>query len=486
MTATVSAQYTCFPTCSSTDGRFLTIAGAGYNTLINSDVVMKFGSPAGSPSIEIGIFDGETGGLWDAGTTPLTYTLYADPTGDGTGTTVVTTFPYSQMIDNDWKSFTVNNVPAALAPSGNYLYRLLISSTSTTDNYWSSFKVRSTGTVALKAQAFSVAATANSAGDLGVIYPTGENNPSITTYDGTWHFYLDVPTAVSTFSVWDGDMDYGSYDCSSFDTDDQNTANNVLPAWASPANAVLEGVATGVACVGVSGFATGTPPDDNRYATYRRSPAVTYQVITPYGETFTNSNPSGGREWEEYKLATAAYNASQNDAHANSLPAGIYEVSVTGMDLNNLNGWRFFADAIGVNVDGDPTPPLDPTITATGGTRTQGYWKTHSSAWPVQSITVGCVTYTKAAAIEKMKMSVNGDKTYSMFDQLVAAKLNLLMGANASCISATVSAADVWMCAHPLGSNVSASSSAWTGGADDLHEDLDEYNNGHACAPHVH
>jgi hypothetical protein len=120
------------------------------------------------------------------------------------------------------------------------------------------------------------------------------------------------------------------------------------------------------------------------------------------------------------------------------------------------------------------------------GTRTQGYWKNHPNAWPApyaSSIPIGGVTYSKSAAISLMQAATKGDKTYTMFQQLVAAKLNVAKGAESSCIASTIAAADAWMASHPVGSGVSASSSAWSVGGP-LHDRLDDYNNGLLCAPH--
>ena len=61
------------------------------------------------------------------------------------------------------------------------------------------------------------------------------------------------------------------------------------------------------------------------------------------------------------------------------------------------------------------------------GTGTPGYWKTHASAWPVGSITVGNVTYTKAEAIAWLGR-VGSDKTITMFSSLVPAMLNVMLG----------------------------------------------------------
>lgn len=117
------------------------------------------------------------------------------------------------------------------------------------------------------------------------------------------------------------------------------------------------------------------------------------------------------------------------------------------------------------------------------GTGTPGYWKNHPDAWPVSTITVGGVTYTKEQAIAWLG-KVGKDKTTTMFSSLVPAKLNVLIGNDGSCVSSTIADADAWMATYgPVGSNVAASSYAWSVG-EPLHRQLDSYNNGLLCAPH--
>ena len=139
-------------------------------------------------------------------------------------------------------------------------------------------------------------------------------------------------------------------------------------------------------------------------------------------------------------------------------------------------GPDFFADA---NTDfGFHQPPV-----AQPGTGTPGYWKNHPDAWPVSSITVGGVTYTKAQAIAYLDGS-DKDKTRTMFSSLVSAKLNVVVGNDTSCVSSTIDAADAWMATYgPVGSGVAASSYAWKVG-EPLHRLMDNYNNGMLCAPH--
>lgn len=123
------------------------------------------------------------------------------------------------------------------------------------------------------------------------------------------------------------------------------------------------------------------------------------------------------------------------------------------------------------------------TPVAQPGTGTPGYWKNHPEAWPVDTITVGGVDYTKAEAIAWLE-NVGKDKTTTMFSSLVPAKLNVLVGNNSSCVASTIVAADEWMSiSGPVGSGVHAASLAWKLG-EPLHRLLDNYNNGMLCAPH--
>lgn len=117
------------------------------------------------------------------------------------------------------------------------------------------------------------------------------------------------------------------------------------------------------------------------------------------------------------------------------------------------------------------------------GTGTPGYWKNHPEAWPVSSITIGGVTYTKAQALSWMGKP-DGDKTVTLFRALVSAELNVLIGNDSSCIEDTLDRAHQWFIDFgPVGSGVKARSNAWKVG-EPLYLNLDAYNNGKLCAPH--
>lgn len=120
------------------------------------------------------------------------------------------------------------------------------------------------------------------------------------------------------------------------------------------------------------------------------------------------------------------------------------------------------------------------------GTGTPGYWKNHPEAWPSPGITIGGVYYSKETAIGWMTTPVSRDKTLTMFNALVAAKLNVLAGNSDSCIASFIAQADDWMTAHPVGSHILAGGlwSAWRVGQP-IYSMLDAYNNGLlACAQH--
>src|SRR3990172_793830 len=83
------STYACLPTCSESDAHFLALAGSGLSTFAGDTVAIELAAPAGAASVDIEIFDGDTSGTWDSGTTASMYELFADPTADGTGTTSV-------------------------------------------------------------------------------------------------------------------------------------------------------------------------------------------------------------------------------------------------------------------------------------------------------------------------------------------------------------------------------------------------------------
>lgn len=126
------------------------------------------------------------------------------------------------------------------------------------------------------------------------------------------------------------------------------------------------------------------------------------------------------------------------------------------------------------------------------GVGTPGFYK-KPDHWPgwIDEVTIGGVTYTKEEAIEIMKTSGRGDKTYTLFRALVAARMNQFVGNDTSCpipgtsftVQDIIFQANGWLMNHPLDSGVKGNSEAWQGGGEWKYKWLDAYNNGLLCAP---
>src|SRR6185503_5119844 len=63
---------------------------------------------------------------------------------------------------------------------------------------------------------------------------------------------------------------------------------------------------------------------------------------------------------------------------------------------------------------------------------TQGYWKNHASAWDVTMLSLGNVSYTQDELLAIFRTPVRGNGLISLAHQLIAAKLNVANGADAS------------------------------------------------------
>lgn len=132
---------------------------------------------------------------------------------------------------------------------------------------------------------------------------------------------------------------------------------------------------------------------------------------------------------------------------------------------------------------GDPTLDQVRVLTSCPPTgacpKTQGYWKTHAEAWPVNSLTLGSQVYTKAELLTILNMPVRGDASLILAKQLIAAKLNVANGADPTPVSTTIAHADALFSsfAGKLPYGVAASTVTGTAMTADG-EALDDYNNG--------
>jgi hypothetical protein len=110
-----------------------------------------------------------------------------------------------------------------------------------------------------------------------------------------------------------------------------------------------------------------------------------------------------------------------------------------------------------------------------GCTLTQGFWKNHPDAWPVGGLILGSVSYTKDQLITILKTPVRGNGLLSLAHQLIAAKLNVLSGADDSDVEDAIEDADALigsMVVPPFGTGyiAPATSSPLTGELDDFNQ----------------
>ncbi len=432
--AAAEGMHECLPSCNTTDGRMLSIASIGYSTLAGQTIYIKIAAPQAMPSFQIGIFDGDTSGIWDQGSIALIYTLYADPTNVESDLVLLQQWSGSSMANNDWTDLTIAQDARAQAPSGDYFYSLRIDlPDASTVKTWSNFKIRSDTPIEMSTNhSFAYAVPLLSQAETDIIYPQGvwKLDPATwelpTTFDGTWDLYFTVPVPIPSFEIYDGDMDYGSYDCSVYDTNDPDTSDVGIPSWAIGISDVPEGnVSSTELCRNPLGqvirgpegqvYATGAPADDNRLPRYRRSPSITYDVIDPDGNEYHNANPSGNSEWERFIISSDANTPADHQVDG-MLPAGTYHIRVNGLDLTNLNAWHPTYDLRFVREDGTPAdvPVLHPYIvgdTIWNDFNGNGIQDDGEPGIPGVSVTlIGAYDYPLATAIT----DANGNYTFKV------------------------------------------------------------------------
>ena len=128
------------------------------------------------------------------------------------------------------------------------------------------------------------------------------------------------------------------------------------------------------------------------------------------------------------------------------------------------------------------------TVTVTAGNKcplSQGYWKNHTNLWPVNSLKLGSVTYTKAQLISILNNSTTSDASVILAKQLIAALLNTANGSNPCPVSSTIADANAQLdgCTVPCKTNLKSA----TGKAENNDANtLNNYNMGSltsGCTP---
>ncbi len=123
-------------------------------------------------------------------------------------------------------------------------------------------------------------------------------------------------------------------------------------------------------------------------------------------------------------------------------------------------------------------------VTVTAGNKCplgMGYWKSHTNLWPVNSLTLGSVTYTKAQLMNILNSSSMGDASLILAKSEIAALLNLANGSSPIPICDTIADADSALNGCTLACKISPRTTTGQRMISDANA-LDNYNNGNLTA----
>jgi hypothetical protein len=158
--------------------------------------------------------------------------------------------------------------------------------------------------------------------------------------------------------------------------------------------------------------------------------------------------------------------------------SGIATTSTGELDASTDYVIRVKAKASAGYTESAPTAAMVVT-TAThvqNCTFTQGYWKNHPAVWPSGNVTLGTVSYTPAQLLAIFNQPAAGNGLLILAHQLIAAKLNIMNGADGSSVASTIIAADALiggLVVPPVGSGFLSPASV-----NSLATTLDNFNNG--------
>lgn len=113
-------------------------------------------------------------------------------------------------------------------------------------------------------------------------------------------------------------------------------------------------------------------------------------------------------------------------------------------------------------------------------TLTQGYWKNHPEDWSQTTLDLGGAAYSHADAMAILQAPSEGDASLILAHQLIAAKLNILVGGvSDESIAAALGDADAWLAANADGDgSLPFGVSPDSAEASALASILDSFNNG--------
>jgi hypothetical protein len=336
------------PSAVANDGKFIGLSGTGNETY-SQPIYMWLGVPAGQTTLDIQVFDGDLGGLWDihnpANSIKTTYTLYADPT-KSSSTTGLTQVAYTDSDaigkaggDNAWVPLfpTINVGANAIAPSGYAFYLLWVQwdNPNVSNTEFNAFKIQADAQVSLVSGLVVAFDGGPNNVSLGPSY-TGPIDPPLgaparsdlpadpnNTYNGQWDWYAYVPPGFSSVTFTDCDAD------SSLNT-------------ASPGNPLDD--------------------DPTPNSPFRISPPIQYNIYDPSGHLVVfNQIPSGNNICEP----PALFLPSPTNGLTFPSTTGLYHWQWVGVDAHNLVFQQVNYELFSAPVTPFPVGSASPTPTST-------------------------------------------------------------------------------------------------------------------------
>jgi hypothetical protein len=146
----------------------------------------------------------------------------------------------------------------------------------------------------------------------------------------------------------------------------------------------------------------------------------------------------------------------------------------TGSWFNDFDQMEFSVAAAWATAT--PTPTPTPETTDPGCTFSAGYWKNHPETWPASQLDLGARTYLQAELLELLNAQSAGDVTLKLANQLIAAKLNMLHGADPTVVAVALQDADQFLELFPPYSDPKEKTIRSLGNS--LADALDSFNSG--------
>lgn len=224
---------------------------------------------------------------------------------------------------------------------------------------------------------------------------------------------------------------------------------------------------------------------DTASKTWTEEPVVVVATLELDPETATHSTGT------EHCVVATVSDQNNNPVQGEAVGFTVAGANfASGSAITNAQGQATFCytgsnpgqDTIVASVDtiSDISGTAETTWTEEVGSacpHSQGFWKNHPNAWPVDYLALGSKRYSKDQLLKILKTPVRGDASLILAYQLIAAKLNIEHGSDPAPISDTIDYADKLIESKKVPQKVSPASASGKK-MTSVASILDRYNNG--------